>query len=185
MSDWFDNLEGLYQELWDTLIQGVVNPNHSARNATFATVSPNNWPEARTVIMRAADTEASTIEIYTDVYSDKIRSLEATPRAAILVWDAEKSLQVRLTVEVGLDFGPAVRRIYDNLREESKTNYGITPAPGRPIKNGLDYKKVADPESFAILHCSILTIDALHLGEKHRRAIYSNSDGWAGQWLAP
>ncbi|WP_342078323.1 pyridoxamine 5'-phosphate oxidase family protein [Yoonia sp. SS1-5] len=185
MSDWFETLEALHAEIWDSVVQGIGNSDHPTRTPTFATVSPKGWPEARTVVLRAVDTEYGTLAFYTDLFSDKIRSLQATPRAALHIWDAEKALQIRMSMHVKIASGDAVKSIWANLPEHSKLSYGVDPAPGQPIKQALNYSKTPDPAAFAVLNCEVLTIDAVHLGDDHRRAIYSRSDDWMGHWLSP
>lgn len=185
MSEWFESLESIHAQIWDTLIQGVVNADHPARRPTFATVSPDSWPEARTVVLRGADPEAGKVWVHTDLQSDKIRSLQATPRAALHVWIADERLQIRLRTEVEIEHGPSVQPIWNNIPDHSKQSYGITPGPGTPITGALDYVKEPDPATFAVLHCRVMDIDALHLGDRHRRAAFSRQRGWAGQWLSP
>ncbi len=185
MSNWFETLESIHTQIWDTLVQGVVDADHPARQPTFATVSPDNWPEARTVVLRGSDSEAATIWVHTDLHSDKIRSLQTTPRAALHIWDADQALQIRLQAEVEIESGPTLRPIWDNIPDHSKQSYGVTPPPGTPIDTGLDYVKDPNPDTFAMLHCQITHIDAVHLGEQHRRASFSRHRQWAGQWLSP
>ncbi|WP_296427134.1 pyridoxamine 5'-phosphate oxidase family protein [Yoonia sp.] len=185
MSNWFETLEGLHIQVWDTLIQGLVDAGHPARRPTFATVSPDNWPEARTVVLRGSDTEAGIVSVYSDLHSDKIRSLKKNPRAALHIWDPAQALQIRLKTEVTIASGPAVRPLWENIPAQSRQSYGVSPAPGRPIPDALDYIKNAYPDTFAVLHCRIITIDVVHLGDDHRRASYSRSDDWAGKWLSP
>ncbi len=185
MSNWFETLSGLHLQVWDTLVQGVIDPNHPARKPTFATVSADNWPEARTVVLRGSDSEAATIWVHTDLHSDKINSLRKTPRAAFHIWDNAQDLQIRLQVEVTIQSGASVRRIWDNIPDHSRQSYGVTPPPGRAIADALDYVKKPDPDIFAVLECRIFYMDVVHLGEDHRRAAYSRSNDWAGQWLSP
>ncbi len=180
-----ETLNGLREEVWDCVVQGVTDPDHPARTPTFATVSPKNWPEARSVVLRAVDMDAATIAVHTDLHSDKIRSLQHTPRAAAHIWDPARKLQVRLNMHVEIASGDDVRVIWDRVPDHSKQSYGVTPPPGQPIKSALAYVKEPSPDTFAVLHCEVLTIDAVHLGEEHRRAIYSRSDDWMGHWLSP
>ncbi|MEO0930939.1 MAG: pyridoxamine 5'-phosphate oxidase family protein [Pseudomonadota bacterium] len=185
MSNWFETLEGMHSQVWDTLIQGVVDPAHPARRPTLATVSPDNWPEARMVVLRGSDSEAAMVWVHTDLQSDKIRSLQATPRAALHVWDADQALQIRMQAAVHIESGPAVRPIWDNIPDHSKQSYGLTPPPGTAIDASLAYTEDPDPETFAVLHCQIMHIDALHLGQDHRRCSFSRARQWQGQWLSP
>ncbi|MEM9098276.1 MAG: pyridoxamine 5'-phosphate oxidase, partial [Pseudomonadota bacterium] len=60
------------------------------------------------------------------------------------------------------------------------------PEPGQPIDQPEEFSANPDPNRFAILTCQIAEIETLHLGQdRHRRAAFSATDGWAGQWLAP
>jgi pyridoxamine 5'-phosphate oxidase len=185
MSDWFETLEGLNDQLWDTLVQGVVDSSHPARHPTFATVSPDGWPEARTVVLRGADQIAGMISVFTDLQSAKVDSLRRTPRAALHIWDAANRLQLRLSCMVKIQHGPDITHIWAQVPEQSRHSYGVTPAPGRPIAGDLDYVKSPDPASFAVLDCTVITIDAVHLGPDHRRARFRRDADWQGEWLVP
>lgn len=185
MSEWFETCEGLYGEVWNTIVQGLASASHPARTPTFATVSPAGWPEARTVVLRAADTEAATVAIYTDIYSEKIRSLRASPRASLHIWAPQSALQIRLHTTVEIATGDAVLAAWNQLSESSRENYGILPSPGQPIDHSLDYAKSPDFSCFAVLNCRVATIDVVHLGDVHRRVVFSRSDEWAGRWLSP
>ncbi|MEJ6402852.1 pyridoxamine 5'-phosphate oxidase family protein [Yoonia sp. 2307UL14-13] len=185
MSEWFETLDGIHTRLWSTLGRGVADAKHPARIPTLATVSPDGWPEARTVVLRSADRPTTQLTIHTDITSDKIKSLRANPRAALHIWDRKQALQIRLQTEVTIETGPSARPLWDKIPDHAKQSYGITPPPGTPIPDALDYVKDPDPATFAILHCQITHIDAVHLGEQHRRAAFSQSDDWKGRWLSP
>ncbi len=185
MSNWFETFDGIHTEIWDMLVQGVVDAGHPARQPTFATTSPDGWPEARTVVLRGADTDAAIVSIYTDLHSDKVKSLQATPRAALHIWHPEKALQLRLQTEIEIASGPAVRPLWERVPNHSQQSYGVTPPPGAPIENALDYVKDPNPDTFAVVHCKIMHIDAVHLGDDHRRVSFSRVRNWAGQWLSP
>lgn len=185
MSDWFETTDGIWDKLWGTLGRGVADAKHPARRPTFATVSPEGWPEARTVVLRSADRAAGAVTVHTDLYSDKIKSLRALPRAALHIWDAKQNLQIRLQAEVTILSGAQTRALWDKIPDHAQQSYGVTPPPGQPIATALDYVKSPDPETFAVLQCHVTTIDAVHLGTDHRRAGFSRDRHWQGQWLSP
>ena len=184
MSEWFETLHGIRDRVWDTLAHGVADADHPARYPTFATVSQDGWPEARTVVLRSIERHA-ILKIFTDLYSLKTTSLRAVPRAAIHVWDADQALQIRLQADVEIRTGDQVTEDWASVPDHGRQSYGTQPAPGRPIADALAYKKDPDPDTFAVLWCRVMTIDAVHLGRDHRRAGYSRDDDWAGQWLSP
>lgn len=185
MNEWYATRAGLLARVWDTLRAGVKEADHPARLPTFATLSPDHWPEARTVVLRGADQDAGTVSVQTDLTSAKMKSLRATPRAALHVWDAGQDLQIRLQAEVSWQSGDAVRHIWESVPDLGRQSYGITPPPGTPIATALAYEKSPDPATFTVLTCRIMQIDAVHLGAAHRRAGYTRDGDWRGQWLSP
>ena len=182
---WASDLAQLHAEVWLRLSRGVHDRHAPARHPTLATVSPDGRPQARTVVLRAADKAAGTVDIHTDLRSAKVGDLRATPFAALHVWDASAHLQLRLEAQVTLLTGQDVAAIWNRVPEASRGAYGSMPAPSEPILQALDYTKAADPSSFAVLRLEILAVDALHLGPNHRRARFDRDNGWAGAWLAP
>ncbi|PJI93110.1 pyridoxamine 5'-phosphate oxidase-like protein [Yoonia maricola] len=185
MSEWFETADGILARVWGTLGQGVADAKHPARLPTFATVSPDGLPEARTVVLRSADRETMVVTVHTDLYSDKIKSLRATPHAALHIWDAKQDLQIRLQAEVSIGSGAGTRALWNKIPDHAQQSYGVTPPPGAPIKGALEYVKNPDPATFAVLHCTVTTIDAVHLGADHRRVSFSRIGHWQGQWLSP
>ncbi len=185
MSEWFETLDGTLDQIWSRLSRGVADRRAAARQPTFATVSPGGWPEARTVVLRRADRQAAELDIYTDISSDKIASLTATPRAALHIWEPKPRLQIRMQADVAIHQGDEATAIWQNLPPQARLSYGITPSPGDRIETSLAYVKDPDPTQFAILRCSLVSIDTVHLGDDHRRAAFLRADNWAGQWRAP
>ncbi|MGJ8622734.1 MAG: pyridoxamine 5'-phosphate oxidase family protein [Yoonia sp.] len=185
MTDWFETHDGLWAKAWSILGRGVADARHPARRPTLATVSPTGWPEARTVVLRGADAKAQLVTLHTDLYSDKIKSLDANPRAALHIWVPQQNLQIRLQGEVTVASGAKVRPFWDNIPDHARQSYGVIPPPGTPIANALDYVKDPDPATFAVLTCTLTHIDLVHLGDDHRRVSYSRGGDWQGQWLSP
>jgi pyridoxamine 5'-phosphate oxidase len=182
---WASNLSEIYAQVWQRLLRGVRDRRAPTRHPTLATVTPDGRPQARTVVLRAADKEASSIDVHTDLHSAKVAELIAAPFASLHVWDASAHLQIRLETNVAILQGEDVAEIWARVPEPSRLSYGGSPAPGQPISESLDYNKVPDPARFVVLRLSIQTIDVLHLGPSHRRARFDGYTNWAGAWLAP
>ena len=185
MSDWYETLEGLNSRLWQCLGRGVADRHHPARHPTLATIGPDGWPEARTVVLRGADSGLQTLTVHTDLHSAKVASLTAMPRAAFHVWIEKDRLQLRLTCTVTLRHGAGVAAEWAKVPDLSRQSYGITPAPGTPISDALAYVKAPDPATFVVLDCAVAHIDLVHLGQVHRRARFDRATDWQGQWLVP
>jgi len=182
---WATDLATLHAQVWVLLVRGVGDRHAAARQPTLATVSPDGGPQARTVVLRAADRVAGTLDIHTDLRSAKVAELSHDPRAALHVWDAGAHLQTRIESVVNILTGDEVAAIWAKLPDLSQQSYGTTPAPGVPIAQSLDYAKQPDFASFAVLRCTVQALDVVHLGPQHRRARYERATGWAGHWLAP
>ncbi len=182
---WAADLASLLAQVWAGLVRGVADPQALARHPTLATVSPAGLPEARTVVLRAADPVAGTLDIHTDLRSAKVTALWANPRATLHVWDATARLQTRIDVLVTILLGAKVAAIWADVPDPSRQSYGTMPAPGTPIASSLEYQKPPDAGAFAVLRCAVQGMDVVHLGPQHRRARYDRALGETGHWLAP
>ena len=185
LQPWGSDLLELYSEIWKRLTFGILDRHAPARHPTLATTTAEGRPKARTVVLRAADKVAGTLDIHTDLRSAKVGELRATPFAALHVWDPLAHLQLRIEGQITISAGQDVAKIWEAVPAASRLSYGSTPAPGAPIAQALDYTKTADAGSFVVLRLEIETIDAVHLGPHHRRARFDRCDQWTGTWLAP
>lgn len=168
--------------VWDTLEAGVAHRAAPARHIVLATTGPNG-PEARLLVLRAADRAAGTLTLHTDAATAKARDLAADPRAALLVWDPDARLQIRVRARIAL--GPGTAPDWAALPDASRTLYGGTPPPGAPIPTPAHHRAAPDPARFMILTAAIHEMETLRLADPHERARFSRSDGFAGTWIAP
>lgn len=182
---WAEELDSLHAHAWHRLMRGVHDRHAPARHCTLATMSPEGWPQARTVVLRAVDRVNCTLEIHTNFYSSKIADLTATPIAALHVWDSRQRLQIRLQADVEIAHGAAVDSTWSAVPERSRVAYSRSQSPGKLIPTALAYAAQPDQAAFAVLRLHVSVMDLLHLGPNHRRAQFSRDLGWAGRWLAP
>ncbi len=42
-----------------------------------------------------------------------------------------------------------------------------------------------DPEAFVMVNLYLQSMDILHLGPNHRRAVYTRQEQWKGEWVSP
>lgn len=182
---WAADLADLHAQVWVRLVRGLRDRRAPTRHPTLATVGLDGKPQARTVVLRAADKALGTLDIHTDLRSTKVSELRQTPHAALHVWDEAARLQLRLEATVTLLHGPEATAFWSNVPDASRLSYGSQPAPGQPIAEALGYTRQPDPASFAVLRLTVQTIDALHLGPNHRRARFDRDADWSGTWLAP
>ena len=186
MSDWSTTLGGFLDMVWARLVRSAADPKAPARRVVLATHGQTGWPEARMVVLRAADRPGSSVAVHTDNASTKIAEITANPRAALHAWEPRLNLQTRLRGEISIETGAAVRDVWPRVPDGSRSSYGVTPAPGSAIPTADAYTRAADFERFAVLTLKIEEIDTVHLApDYHRRALYRRLDGWQGTWRAP
>lgn len=182
---WAETLSALHDQVWTRLIRGVHDRRAAARHPTLATVSADGTPQARTIVLRAADRCAASLRFYTDRQSAKVAELRAQPKASLHIWDNSAHLQMRLLADVSFVMDEDVTAIWASLPEVARHSYGSTPAPGQPLRDALDYQKTPDPAAFIVGVLALQEMDILHLGPQHRRARFSRAKGWQGVWCAP
>lgn len=180
-----NDLGAFLTRAWQILGRGVADRRAAARHPTFATVSPEGRPEARTVVLRAADRAHATLEVHTDTASAKVAALQATPWAELHVWDSRAKMQLRLAAQVTVLTGAETAAHWASVPEAARVSYGTQPEPGRVIPHVYAYEKPPCPDRFAVLRCALAAIDLVHLDTRHRRARYTRDTGWSGAWLAP
>lgn len=185
MHEWAQSLDTLQEQAWKRLGRGVADRRAPARHPTLATVDRDGMPQARTVVLRAADRDRASLSVYTDRYADKVDEVSAHPYAAVHVWDNTAHLQLRLVGEVAIHTGAAIESTWSKLSEHARKCYGFSPASGQSVSEALAYDVQPDSGSFAILELMIRRMDVLHLGHRHRRAQFSRADDWNGQWVVP
>ncbi|EEB86028.1 pyridoxamine 5'-phosphate oxidase family protein [Roseobacter sp. GAI101] len=184
MSDAGD-LRAFLAEAWQHLERGVADSRSPARFPTFVTVSPEGKPQARTVALRAASRHDGVLEVHTDIATPKVTALGQNPHAALHVWLPDADLQIRLVATVEVLTGPTVAAQWAKVPVASRVSYGTEPVPGCPIPDVYAYEKPANRTRFAVLRCSVEEMDLVHLGSRHRRAVFGAGDAWAGTWVAP
>ena len=180
-----NDLAAFHDAAWQHLRQGVADDKSPARYPTFATVSADGLPEARTVALRSASQSEAKLEVHTDIATPKVQALRVHPKAAFHIWLPTANLQIRLTTSVEILTGDAVETEWAKVPPISRISYGTEPEPGTPIRDVFNYEKPPNSARFAVLQCWVDHIDLVELAERHRRAEFKRSDDWRGAWLAP
>lgn len=180
-----NDLAAFLQEAWTHLETGVADSTSPARFPTFGTVAASGTPELRTVALRHADRRAAIVEVHTDIDTPKITALMQNAIAGLHVWLPDAKIQIRLTGRVDIRTGPQVDAEWAKVPVASRVSYGTMPIPGTPIGHVHAYEKPADRDRFAVLTCHLTQIDLVHLDARHRRAVFTRADNWAGTWVAP
>ena len=185
MSEWFETLEGIREKAWHLLGQGAEDSRSAMHLAALATVGLGGGGEARRGVLLGARAADGTLEVQTDRASRKVDELQGTPLATLLFWDQETSVQIRARVRIDVLTGDAVEDRWQKLPDAARVNYGGQPAPSTPLDDPARYRETAERDRFAVLLGEVSSLDIVHLGDVHRRALFERKDGFAGMWLAP
>ncbi len=200
--DFYNDLSLTLQQIEHILADGVTNRRAAAHHPVIATISDEDFPSQRVMILRECNWTHSTLRFHTDMRSQKITQITSRENAAVLVYDGPAKLQIRLTGKMMLGPVDAVEAAWDASTEFARRCYMTQSAPGNvsdaPVSGlpawiegkqpTLDMLKEAR-ENFAILLFSFDRIDWLYLANKgHRRARYvldEQDNSWKGSWLIP
>ena len=180
MSDPFHDLDMLLAHVWRRLATGAANAGDPFHLTSLATSGPDG-PEARMVGVRRADRARSEVEVQSDLRTAKVRALERDPRAALLFWDPETEVQIRVSVRMRLIASDPER--WRAMPDVARLNYGTDPAPGTPVDAPEAVTRAPDPARHVALVGTVRRIVALSLAhDPHRCAVF---EGASARWVAP
>ncbi|MEM1383348.1 MAG: pyridoxamine 5'-phosphate oxidase family protein [Pseudomonadota bacterium] len=192
-----DDLEVLGEQAWIRLSRASADRNSPFRQLQLATLSPQGWPEIRSVILRECSPSARQIAFHTDKRSAKFGEIRRDGRVSIHLWDAKPQIQLRL-------WGQAVAEsdergadaAWDRLVEVQRAVYRGALPPGRVTAGATDAAEAmqkpgaggVDPgrQHFARVAVTVMRFEWLQLRQGgHRRARFDWKGAWQGQWLVP
>jgi hypothetical protein len=93
-------LDEAERDAWDRLLAGASRASHPFHTMSVATVGLDGTPQCRTVVLRKVSREARELWFHTDARSPKVRELQQSPVASLLLYDAAEKTQVRLDCRV-------------------------------------------------------------------------------------
>ena len=178
------SITSLLDQSW-SILQTVLSAKESPRTITLATLDPTGQPQVCTVVLRSIVRVTQMLEFHTDADSLKCSSLAKEPRAQILIWRPELSVQLRLSVQINLRCDEKSRQLWARVPGPNQISYGKSPPTGHLISTPFEYENMGSIDNFAVAECAIQKIDFLSLANTHYRAQFLRADNWAGQWISP
>ena len=177
------------------LTDAVTNRSSPFRIPVFSCGSEDNI-ESRIVVLRKSDEQNNLVQFHSDIRSDKIEILKKNSSAALLFYDKEEKIQVRLKVKCIINHNNEITKTsWEKTQHISRKCYLIEKGPGtesdvptsglKPELDNFDYTKEQSEmgyKNFTVIQCKIKSIEWLYLAAKgHRRARFdleNNKDIW-------
>ena len=181
------SLDSILAAAWSLLVDGAARAEAPFHWPVLAGVDAREpgapRPDARVVVLRAADPGARELEFHSDVRAHKLAQLRAAP-GCLVFHDGPLGLQLRAGGPMRVHAGDALaRRAWDALGASSRRAYLAPRVPGtasdRPdpnlpegLRGALPDADEAEPgfANFAALRLRVRTLEWLRLGrDGHQR----------------
>jgi len=192
---YYEDFQEIKKKIWSMFSDAVTNRSSSFRIPVFICGIQKDF-DGRIVVLRKSDQSNNLLQYHSDIRSNKIANLKNNKNAAMLFYDKEKKIQVRLKVECTINHNNEVtKESWLKTNHMSRKCYlldngpGIeSPTPTSGLKPELDNFEFTMEQSekgyknFTVIQCKIKNIEWLYLAAKgHRRAKFdldSNKDSW-------
>lgn len=173
----------LIRRIWTELQRATVDRHHEWRTPVLATTGLDGLPQARTVVLRGADAQASQLVFFTDSRSPKVAELQSVQAAAFVFWSKRLSWQLRVRVSTQVHTaGTLVDAAWARVSQSAAAGDYLAPhAPGSALDQATDDSP--GRHHLAVVTARIDHLDWLELArEGHRRARLTQD---TAEWLVP
>ena len=195
---YYEDLSEIIKKIWLMLNDAVTNRSSQFRIPTFICGDQLDF-DGRIVVLRKSDQKNNLLQFHSDIRSDKIKKLKKNSKAAMLFYDKEEKIQVRLKVDCTINHENDVTKdSWSKTQHISRKCYLVDNGPGseteiptsglKPELDNFDYTKEQSEEgyrNFTVIQCEVKLIEWLYLAAKgHRRARF-NLENNKNTWLIP
>ena len=195
---YYENFEEIQNKYWSMLDDAITNRSSQFRTPTFICGDQLDF-DGRIVVLRKSDQKNNLLQFHSDIRSDKIEKLKKNSKAAMLFYDKEEKIQVRLKVDCTINHENDVAKdSWSKTQHISRKCYLVDNGPGseteiptsglKPELDNFDYTKEQSEEgyrNFTVIQCKVKLIEWLYLAAKgHRRARF-NLENNKNTWLIP
>ena len=192
---YYEDFSEIKKKIWLMLNDAITNRGSQFRIPTFICGDLSDF-DGRVVVLRKSDQKNNTVQFHSDIRSDKIEKLKKNPKAAMLFYDKDEKIQVRLKVECVVNHNNDVtKESWSKTQHISRKCYLVDNGPGtesdkptsglKPELDNFEFTMEQSEEgykNFTVIQCKIKSIEWLYLAAKgHRRAKFdleNNKDTW-------
>ena len=195
---YYEDFNEIKKKIWLMLDDAITNRASQFRIPTFICGDQSDF-DGRIVVLRKSDQLNNTVQFHSDIRSDKIEKLKKNPKAAMLFYDKDEKIQVRLKIDCVVNHNNEVtKESWSKTQHISRKCYLVDNGPGSEsasptsgLKPELDNFEFTMEQSekgyknFTVIQCKIKSIEWLYLAAKgHRRARF-DLETKKDTWLVP
>ena len=195
---YYEDFTEIKKKIWSMLDDAVTNRSSQFRIPTFI-CGYNNDVDGRIVVLRKSDQQNNLVQFHSDIRSDKIELLKNNPNAALLFYDKDEKIQVRLKVNCIINHkNDITKSSWEKTQHISRKCYLVDNGPGtesdvptsglKPELDNFDYTKEQSEEgykNFTVIQCKIKSIEWLYLAAKGHRRSKFDLESKKDTWLVP
>ena len=192
---YYEDFDEIKKKIWLMLNNAVTERSSQFRIPVFMCGDQSDF-DGRIIVLRKSDQQNNIVQFHSDIRSDKIGKLKKNSKAAMLFYDKEEKIQVRLKVECIVNHeNDITKESWLKTGHMSRKCYLVDNGPGTEsnnptsgLKPELDNFEFTMEESevgyknFTVIQCKVKNIEWLYLAAKgHRRAKFdleNNKDTW-------
>ena len=192
---YYEDFNEIKKKIWSMLENAVTDRSSPFRIPIFICGDQSDF-DGRIVVLRKADNKNSLVQFHSDIRSDKIEKLKKNSKAAMLFYDKEEKIQVRLKIECIVNHNNNVtKESWSKTQHISRKCYLVDNGPGtesdnhtsglKPELDNFEFTMEQSEEgykNFTVIQCKIKSIEWLYLAAKgHRRARFdleNNKENW-------
>ena len=195
---YYENFNEIKKKIWLMLDDAITNRASQFRIPTFICGDQSDF-DGRIVVLRKSDQLNNTVQFHSDIRSDKIEKLKKNPKAAMLFYDKDEKIQVRLKIECVVNHNNEItKESWLKTQHISRKCYLVDNGPGsesasptsglKPELDNFEFTMEQSEEgykNFTVIQCKIKLIEWLYLAAKgHRRARF-DLETKKDTWLVP
>ena len=195
---YYEDFNEIKKKIWLMLDDAITNRASQFRIPTFICGDQSDF-DGRIVVLRKSDQLNNTLQFHSDIRSDKIEKLKKNPKAAMLFYDKDEKIQVRLKIECEVNHNNEItKESWLKTQHISRKCYLVDNGPGsesasptsglKPELDNFEFTMEQSEEgykNFTVIQCKIKLIEWLYLAAKgHRRARF-DLENKKDTWLVP
>ena len=195
---YYEDFNEIKRKIWLMLDDAITNRASQFRIPTFICGDQSDF-DGRIVVLRKSDQINNLVQFHSDIRSDKIEKLKKNPKAAMLFYDKDEKIQVRLKIECVVNHNNEItKESWSKTQHISRKCYLVDNGPGsesasptsglKPELDNFEFTMEQSEEgykNFTVIQCKIKLIEWLYLAAKgHRRARF-DLETKKDTWLVP